>query len=123
MSQNLILGFDNMKVHEKLRALRNARGISQSYMADRLNIDAANYGRMERGQTQLTVERLNQILEILEVKADIFSWATQEEPSDPNTTDQETIPTLLNEQNIILKEILEKLSQLKHHITLNPKNH
>ncbi len=59
--------FDNdMKIHEKIRNIRIAKGYTQEYVATKLNIDPANYGRIERGKTALTVERLEQLSKILD---------------------------------------------------------
>jgi transcriptional regulator with XRE-family HTH domain len=63
-----------MKIHDKIRTFRQAKGFTQDYVADKLNLDAANYGRIERGHAKITVERLTQLSEILQFNiADLFS--------------------------------------------------
>ncbi len=62
-----------MEVIEKIRMLRLSKGYSQEYIASRIGIETVNYGRIERGQAKLTVERLLKICEILEVSpSDLF---------------------------------------------------
>ncbi len=62
-----------MEVIEKIRTLRLSKGYSQEYIASRIGIETVNYGRIERGQAKLTVERLLKICEILEVSpSDLF---------------------------------------------------
>ncbi|WP_216857751.1 helix-turn-helix domain-containing protein [Pedobacter steynii] len=43
------------------------KGYSQEYMAFRLNISQNAYSKLERGETELTVRRFYEIIEILEV--------------------------------------------------------
>lgn len=52
---------------ENIKAFRTKKGISQSQMADRLGFTQNNYSKIERGQSELTVDRLYEIAEILEV--------------------------------------------------------
>jgi transcriptional regulator with XRE-family HTH domain len=50
-----------------LRACREARGFSQEYMADMLDIGQSAYANIESGKTTLSIERLIQITTILEL--------------------------------------------------------
>jgi transcriptional regulator with XRE-family HTH domain len=50
-----------MKLHEKIRYLRLQRGYSQENMAEVLGLSTTAYGDLERGKTELTVSRLEQI--------------------------------------------------------------
>lgn len=50
-----------MKINEAIRKIRKSKGISQEQVADYLKIDTTNYGRIERGQTSVTCERLEQL--------------------------------------------------------------
>jgi len=43
-----------MKLNERIRTIRQGKGYTQEYMAEKLGIDTVNYGRIERGQTQIT---------------------------------------------------------------------
>ncbi len=56
------------EILDKIRQIRLSRGYTQEYMADKLGIDTVNYGRIERGQSKLTIDRFLRICEILDVK-------------------------------------------------------
>lgn len=49
-----------------IRSLRESRGYSQEYMADRLDISQSNYACLESGKTAMRVDRLLRIMDILE---------------------------------------------------------
>ena len=50
-----------------IRSCREARGISQDYMADMLNIAQSAYAYLESGKTTLSIDRLIKITEILDL--------------------------------------------------------
>lgn len=54
-------------VEEKIRLQRLQRGLSQENMADLLGLSTTAYGDIERGKTELTLSRLNQIAQVLDV--------------------------------------------------------
>lgn len=56
-----------MKTHEKIRLIRELRKWSQEDMAEKLELSINGYSKIERGETQLTVPRLQQIAEILDI--------------------------------------------------------
>jgi transcriptional regulator with XRE-family HTH domain len=105
MGHNLISGFDNMKTHEKLRALRTAKGFSQQYVAHKLNLDPANYGRLERGEAKLTVERLEQVLVILGVKLQDFFVA--------DNTEFNKLESNCQQSNTLLEHLLKEVTVIK----------
>jgi len=49
-----------------IKRIRDQKGYSQEFMASRLNITQASYARMESQEIKLTVDRLQQIADILE---------------------------------------------------------
>ncbi|WP_420147760.1 helix-turn-helix domain-containing protein [Spirosoma sp.] len=56
-----------ISIAEKIRLQRLQRGLSQENMADLLNLSTTAYGDIERGKTDLTLSRLNQIAQVLDV--------------------------------------------------------
>lgn len=56
-----------MDIMEKIIELRKSKGLTQSLMAEKLGIAPNNYGKIEKGHTELSVSRLNQIADILNV--------------------------------------------------------
>lgn len=58
-----------MNYKEKIRNTRNKKGYSQEFMASQLNICQQAYCKLECGHTDITVERLFDIANILKVEA------------------------------------------------------
>lgn len=54
-------------IYENIRRIRISKGYSQEYVASKLGMNQSNYGKLEKGNTQLTIERLEQIAKVLEV--------------------------------------------------------
>lgn len=83
---------------ENIKRVRDNKRVSQTDMAEKLGIAQNNYGRIERGLTELTVDRLYKIAEILEVSvADLLE-----------------IPIITPANNYYdIKELLRENEQLK----------
>lgn len=60
------------KIGVNIRKVRELRGYSQEYVANKLNISQASYARMESEDTKITVDRLFQIAKILETNVSDF---------------------------------------------------
>jgi transcriptional regulator with XRE-family HTH domain len=63
MSGNLT----NMKIGNKIKKIRELKNYTQEYMAQSLNISLNGYGRLERDEVEITVNRLEDIAKILEM--------------------------------------------------------
>lgn len=109
----LILNFHHMAVHNKIRVVRISKGLSQSNMADELGIDTANYGRMERGQTKITLDRLEAIANILEVEVNDLMNNNNEYNNHQNSTSHTTSQI---ETNDLLQEILLEIKIINQHL-------
>jgi transcriptional regulator with XRE-family HTH domain len=57
-----------MSVNEKIRLIRESKGLTQEDVAKKLDISVNSYGDIERGNTNLKLNRLEQIAEILGVQ-------------------------------------------------------
>lgn len=66
-----------MKAYEKIRQIREEKKWSQEEMATKLNISPSGYAKIERGETGLTLKRLQQLADILET--DILHFIQNEE--------------------------------------------
>ncbi len=65
---------------EKIKELRKAKRLSQEELADKIGISQASYFQLEKGKTELSVERLFQIAGILEVSVlDFLEVVNQEQ--------------------------------------------
>jgi len=58
-----------MKVHEKIRFMREERNWSQDEMAAKLNMSLNGYSKIERGESKVHIPKLEQIAETLEMDA------------------------------------------------------
>lgn len=56
-----------MCVHEKIRLLRRTQGWSQEEMAHKLEMSTNGYGSIERGDTDVSLSRLQQIASLFNV--------------------------------------------------------
>ena len=52
---------------EKIRLIRLQKGLSQENMADMLGLSTTGYGDLERGRTELSVSRVENIAKLLDV--------------------------------------------------------
>lgn len=56
-----------MDIGDKIRKVRELKGFKQEYVASKLGMSVTAYGNIERNDSSLTFERLEQIAEVLEV--------------------------------------------------------
>lgn len=57
-----------METHEKIRLIRELNKWSQEEMAEKLAMSAGGYAKIERGETQLNIPRLEQLAAIFKVE-------------------------------------------------------
>lgn len=53
-----------MKVHEKIRYMRQSKNWSQEEMADKLGMSVAGYAKIEQGRTDAHYSKLEQIANV-----------------------------------------------------------
>lgn len=56
-----------MKVYEKIGFMRQLKGWSQEEMAEQLQMSASGYAKIERGETDIHISRLEQIASTFKV--------------------------------------------------------
>jgi transcriptional regulator with XRE-family HTH domain len=56
-----------MSVNEKLKLVRQAKGLTQEDVAEKLGISASTYGDIERGDRDPKLSKLQKIADILEI--------------------------------------------------------
>lgn len=89
-------------VIENIKNIRRSKGISQESIAYDLGIDYSTYGKIERGQISLTVDRLEKIAKILQVSTEeIYKWDKKSGSKDP-------------ENEKIRLEYYKHLSEIEH---------
>jgi len=57
-----------MQLHEKLKVMRLCKNLSQEEMAEKLGYSANGYAKIERGETDIKVDKLSKIAEILGIE-------------------------------------------------------
>lgn len=55
------------EIYDKIKALRLAKGLTQIEVAEKTGMTQGNYGRLEKGLIQVTIERLEQLAEVFEM--------------------------------------------------------
>ena len=56
-----------MKTASKIRTIRQLRGYSQEYMAMKLDLSQSAYGKIERGESDVTLTRVEEISRVFEM--------------------------------------------------------
>lgn len=56
-----------MNVNEKIRKIRESKAWSQEQMAEKMNMSLNGYAKIERGETKLYLDKLEQIAQILDI--------------------------------------------------------
>lgn len=54
-----------MKVGEKIKKIRELKNFTQGYMAEQLELAQSSYSKIESGEIDLTISRIEQIAKIL----------------------------------------------------------
>lgn len=99
-------------VSEKIRLQRLQRGFSQENMADMLGLSTTAYGDIERGKTDLTLARLNQIADTLHVSPialltddAVSAPAEPVKPDDVTKHELETLRLTVEKQQVELDKL------------------
>ena len=56
-----------MSVNEKIRKVRESKAWSQEQMAEKLNMSLNGYAKIERGETKLYIDKLEQIAQVFDI--------------------------------------------------------
>ncbi len=54
------------QIGNRIRQIREIKGFSQEYMAEKLNMSVSGYGKIERQETEMTLNKLDVISTILD---------------------------------------------------------
>ena len=58
---------DTVSVNEKIRKVRESKAWSQEQMAEKLNMSLNGYAKIERGETKLYLDKLDQIAQFFDI--------------------------------------------------------
>lgn len=56
-----------MEIHDKIRVMREINQWSQEEMAEKLEMSTTGYAKIERGQSNINIEKLKQIAQIFNI--------------------------------------------------------
>ncbi len=114
-----------LKLGAKIRNIREAKKLSQEYVAAKLEMSPSGYGKIERDETELTITKAYQISEILEISInkvlDIQENSTQEIKYNKGLSVQnnqgefynfpkETVAILLKTKDEVINELKQQLA-------------
>lgn len=99
-----------MNIPERIRLQRLQRGLSQENMADLLGLSTTAYGDIERGKTDLTLSRLNQLagvfdLSLLSLMGDEEQPFAEAIPLPDHSHENETLRLTVEKQAIELDKL------------------
>ncbi len=100
--------------HINIKRLRELKNWSQEFMADALGISTRAYSKIEAGETQLSIKRLNEISQILQVNPiKILVFDSQSIFSDKqNTPDSSKLIAQYEKTIRVLEEQIQLLKSL-----------
>lgn len=102
---------------EKIRKARLLKGLSQQNMADELNITLAGYSKIERGLTEISVNRLTKIADILGMSVVDFFQSNLSFVEDSSNLYQRDLTIEIIRMSNTISEIQLELSNLKRELT------
>ena len=91
-----------MDITQKLRLLREQKGVSQHYVALKLKVSQQSYQKIETDESKLTISKLRAILQVLE--SDLQTFFT------PDTIDDRI--TVILEEIIDMKKKIANFEKL-----------
>lgn len=102
-----------MKVHDKVRLMRNMKDITQEDMAVKLHMSTNGYSKIERGETNLQMDRLEQIADVFDI--DVIELMSLGEKSAVFCTvgENNTNHGLMNVVGVEDQELVNQVSKLQ----------
>jgi len=107
------------KIGDNIRRYRDLRQLSQEFMASQLNISQSSYAELENHETKLTVDRLLQIANLLEL--DVSLLLNSSNPTIFNLYDNQNANGKVENQynnppSDFIKQYQEQITHLKEEI-------
>lgn len=104
------------EIHDNIRTIRSLKDYSQKYMAESLGISQSSYGKLERGHTQITWNKLNKLAAILSMSVWNIIHFDDDKSLHPGSGEEEPAKSgvLLTEFSVLKERIahLQKLNNL-----------
>jgi transcriptional regulator with XRE-family HTH domain len=109
---------ENIKIGERIRRIRAAKGLTQGNVAHELGISFGAYAKIERGETDASMSRITQIAEVLEVslgelfgnKINLAGWAEAGNPY--GFADNARVDALEKKLDVLSKKLEELIAKI-----------
>lgn len=62
----------NPEVYKNIKKIRELKNLTREYVADELEMSTSGYGKIERGEVDLTVSKLIKIAKVLNVSIEFI---------------------------------------------------
>jgi transcriptional regulator with XRE-family HTH domain len=116
-------GLDTHKrIGKNLRTFRELRGLKQGYLAGLLGITPNGYGKMERGESTISIDRLEMIARIYGVNVSVLLHLDTNPPMQPEAVSQTALAqqdeAFKQELSGIRKEVVALQEKVLHHSKL-----
>ena len=100
-----------MDMSKAIISTRESKGLKQSEVAARMNIDQPNYSRLEKRGKKLTLEQIESIAKALEVSPNVLIGLEVEEMS--NKDERDSLSKLNDESKKRIEELEARLSSIE----------
>ena len=125
-----------MSVHEKIRIIRKAKGLTLEEVAHQLGMSTNGYGDIERGATDVNLSRLEQISQLFDMELselidlnekNVFNFLGTENTGigtqnhctiNSDSTEQLQLKFILENQQLIIEQQTQEIAYLKEIIAL-----
>ncbi|MFZ4680198.1 MAG: helix-turn-helix domain-containing protein [Flavobacterium sp.] len=102
----------------KIKQIRELKNFTQEYMAQKLGLSTRAYSKIETGETQLTINRLNEISSILEVQPmEVLGFDDKKIFNFYNSSDINNVKNI-NMPEKLIQQYEETIQSLKEQIQL-----
>ncbi len=62
----------NPFIYKNIKKIRELKNLTREHVADELNMSTSGYGKIERGEVDLTISKLNKIAKVLDVSIEFI---------------------------------------------------
>ncbi len=102
----------------KIKQIRELKNFTQEYVAQKLGLSTRAYSKIETGETQLTINRLNEISAILEVQPmEVLGFDDKKVFNFYNSNDINNVKNM-NMPEKLIQQYEETIQSLKEQIQL-----
>lgn len=106
-----------IKPHIKIKQIRELKNLTQDFVAQQLGLSVRAYSKIETGETQLTIFRLNEISKILDVDPIEVLGFKGDKIFINNSTENDGLNNI-NFPKVLINQYEETIKSLKEQIDL-----